>query len=267
MTIEKFVDKVNSFEFEEIKDWSLEKLIRYVRNNKILRLYITKENYPIFVVDPEVIIEIFLNNLLAQKVEDFVKENNVFIIEANRHIIETYNFMRKEKLDFLAVIKDNKLIGEITFNTLSLKISYIAIKDTLTDTYNEKYFRVLVEEYNEIASDVGIVMVKILNLSIYEGLYGIDMVNKILKKVSDVLKNSIRDVDFLFRNDDVFKILTFNNAEITMKIKKRIEERLSDVEIDGIKILTKVVATQVPEIESNIILAIEELERKLIKGD
>jgi GGDEF domain-containing protein len=110
-------------------------------------------------------------------------------------------------------------------------------------------------------------MIRIENLSIYEGIYGIDVVNKILVNVADLIRHSIRDVDFLFRNDDTFKILTFNNAEITMKIKERIQKRLENLKVNELQIPFRIVATHVPEISSNILLAVEELENKLIKWD
>jgi hypothetical protein len=52
-----------------------------------------------------------------------------------------------------------------------------------------------------------------------------------------------------------------------MKIKKRIENKLNQTLIDDIKVPFIIVATHIPEIDSNIILAVEELERKLIKRD
>jgi len=168
-------------------------------------------------------------------------------------------------MEYAPVVKNNQLIGEVSFATLSLKISFIAIKDPLTATYNQKYFNVLIEEYNEISRELGIIMIKVENLSIYESIYGIDVVNRILIKIANLIRNSIRDVDFLFRNDDTFKILTFNNAEITMKIKERIENRLKNFKSCELTVQTKVVGTQVPEISPNIILAVEELEKKLIE--
>ena len=110
-------------------------------------------------------------------------------------------------------------------------------------------------------------MVKIYDIDIYLSFYGSGFIKKILKSFSEKIRKSIRDVDFIFRNDNTFKILTFNNAEITMKIKKRIDEKLKNLEIDGIKIPYKVVATHIPEIDDNILLGIEKLEKKLIKRD
>jgi GGDEF domain-containing protein len=268
MTIENFIDKANYLELNEIKNWNLEKIIKYMKENHIERLYITDNLRPIFLINSQIIVDIFLSNKLNTLIEDFINDTtNIVPLNHDRHIIETYNYMRKERIEYAPVVKNSKLIGEISFVTLSIKISYIAIKDKLTNVYNEKYFSILIEEYNEIDQAVGIIMVKLENLSIYEGIYGLDFVNKALVEFAKVIENSIRDVDFLFRNDNVFKILTFNNAEITMKIKKRIENKLNQTLIDDIKVPFIIVATHIPEIDSNIILAVEELERKLIKRD
>jgi GGDEF domain-containing protein len=264
MRIGKLVEPINSIELDEIKDKTLEEIINYTKEKKLNRLYVTQNERPLFVFTPEIFLDVYITNKLHVKIGDFLKDKTPPVsVDADKHIIDTYNYLRKHRLNFAPVVKDGKLIGEITFSTLSLKISFIAIKDPLTDTYNEKYFNVLVEEYNEIGMQVGIIMIKVENLSIYESVYGSDFESKILKAFGKTIKNSVRDVDFVFRNDNVFKILTFNNSEITMKIKHRIEGRLNDLVVDDLKVPFKIVATHIPELESSILLAVERLEGKL----
>ncbi|EDM24521.1 diguanylate cyclase [Caminibacter mediatlanticus TB-2] len=268
MTIESFVDKIDYLEFDSIKNKKLEDIIQYIRNKKIQRLYIVENAYPTFILDHETILDIFFKNLLHLTLYEYltsINEYKLVILDANKHIIDTYNYLRKLKIMYAPVVKDNKLIGEVNFSTLSLKISYLAIKDNITNTFNEKYFNVLVDEYHEIDKEVGIIMIKVFDIEIYQSFYGYDFINKILKLFAKTIKSSIRDVDFLFRNENIFKILTFNNAEITMKIKNRIDKRLENIEVENIKIPYKIVATQIPEIETNILLAIEKLEKELIK--
>jgi diguanylate cyclase (GGDEF)-like protein len=270
MKIEAFVDPVKSDEFTVIKNKTLEEIINFINKNNLERYYITVDKKPIFMFNHAEIIEIFLKNKLNKTFEEYFNSLDNYeleIIDASRHIIDTYNYLRKHKLHFAPVVKNDELIGEIAFSTLSLKISFIAIKDPLTDTFNQKYFDVLIDEYNEISQALGIIMIKIYDISIFESLYGYDFKNKILQEFAKTIKESLRDVDFVFRNDDVFKILTFNDSEITLKIKHRIEDKLKDLEVDKISIPHKVVATHVPELEPNIFLAIENLEGKLIKRD
>jgi len=267
MRIEAFIEPVKSVEFNSIATSSLEEIITFINNEKIERLYIVENKKPLFVINSTEIIDIFLNNKLHFTFYDFYNEKgcNIESIESTRHIIDTYNYLRNKRINFAPVIKDGNLIGEINFSTLSLKVSFIAIKDPLTNTYNQKYFDVLIKEYNEIALEIGLIMIKIYNLSIFEGLYGYDFKKDVLKEYAKIIKNSIRDVDFVFRNEDIFKIITFNSDEIAIKIKDRIEKKLNETEINGIQVPFKVVATHVPGLESNILIAVEELERKLVK--
>ena len=233
-------------------------------------MYVVDNNNLRYIFDYEGILDIFFQNLLQMKFDDYFNSLDgykIITIDSSKHIIDTYNYMRSLRLMYAPVLKNNQLIGEISFSTLSLKISYLAIKDNITNAFNQKYFNVLIEEYQEIDKEVGIIMIKIYDIDIFHSFYGSSFITKILKSFSEKIRESVRDVDFIFRNDNVFKILTFNNAEITMKIKKRIDEKLKNLKVDEIKIPYKVAATHIPELDDNILLGIEKLEKKLIKRD
>jgi GGDEF domain-containing protein len=88
-----------------------------------------------------------------------------------------------------------------------------------------------------------------------------------IKTYAKAIKQSVRDIDFVFRMGNKFKILTFNNLEITEKIVQRIENKLKNTEHEGIKPDFKITYSHVPEMEENIITALESCEKKLIKGD
>ena len=100
-----------------------------------------------------------------------------------------------------------------------------------------------------------------------EGFYGVDVVEKLIKVYAKTLKKSIRDIDFAFKINNQFRVLTFNSLEITDKILKRIKNNLTNVEYKEIKANFKISFSHVPEIDSNILLAIENCEKNLIKGD
>jgi hypothetical protein len=77
----------------------------------------------------------------------------------------------------------------------------------------------------------------------------------------------VRDVDFVFRNQNLYKILTFNDLEVTEKIVKRIISKLENSSYKNIDISFKISFSHVPEIEDNILAAIERCEEKLIERD
>ena len=100
-----------------------------------------------------------------------------------------------------------------------------------------------------------------------DGIYGLDIVNAILKEFAKVIKKSVRDIDFVFRNDYIFKILTFNNLEITDKIVTRLKNSLDLIECNGVKPSFNIVFSHIPELENNILSAIDFCEKKLIERD
>ncbi|NPA88239.1 MAG: diguanylate cyclase [Epsilonproteobacteria bacterium] len=269
MKIKNYVDPVHSKEYTEIAEKTLEDVIAYFQTKNNPRLYILQDEKPLYIFTPVEIVDIFLQNKKDMKVKDYIQQNKkeIYTLSADMHIIDAYNDLRRRKLDFAPVMEDFKLIGEVSFETLSLKISFIAIKDPLTDVYNQKYFEVMIEESNELDKPLGIIMIRLENLSILESLYGHNFKLKVLKTFAKEIQNSIRDIDFVFRVENTFKILTFNNLEIVVKMVNRIKDRLSKIEIDELQIPFKMAFSHVPEIEMSVLLAVEECERKLIERD
>jgi len=269
MKLKNYVDPIFKKEYHHVKDKTLEVIIAYFQAKKCPRLYILEYNRPVYVFTPAEIVDIFMQNKKDQKVEDYIKESNkeIFTLKSDLHIIDAYNELRKRKVDFAPVEEDGEIIGEVAFDTLSLKIGLIAIKDPVTDVYNQKYFQVMLDEFNDIDKPVGIIMVKLSNIEILESLYGHDFKVKALKVYAQKIKDSIRDVDFVFRIDDKFIILAFISYDILLKIKSRIEKSLEEVEIEGLNIPFKLSFSHVPEVENSLLIAIDNCEKKLIERD
>jgi len=265
--IKDYVDKIEAVELEELKNKTLTDVIAKFHVKNINRFYILKNKKPIFVLTPKKIVEIFLKNLQNQNAYNFFKDNEYLkCFDINIHIIDAYYEMRKENMDFVPVCENDGIIGELDFNTFSLKITYFVIKDELTGVYNKKYFDVLIEEYNEFNKPVGLIFIEIKDLPIYEGLYGVDMVYKIIRLFAKTITNSVRNIDFVFRWDNQFRVIVFNNLEVTAKVLERIKHKLNNLEVDGIKIPFKICMTHTEEYNNDILMAVEEGERKLIKG-
>jgi len=268
VTIKDYLDKIESLELDEIKNKTLTDVIVKFHARHINRLYILKNKKPIFVLTPKEIVEIFLKNLQNTNAYEFFKDKDYLkCFYTNINIIDAYYQMRKDNLSFIPVCENDEIIGELDFNTFSLKITYFVIKDELTGVYNKKYFDVLIEEYNDIDKPMGLLFIEIKDLPIYEGLYGIDMIQSIIKSFAKVIVNSVRSIDFVFRWDNQFRVIIFNDLEITAKVFERINERLNNLEINGINIPFKICMTHVEEYNNDILLAIEEGERKLIERD
>ena len=266
MKVRKYVDEVMTFELDDLKDKTLEDLILKFHAKNLKRLYIVKNKKPIAVISPKEIISIFLNKEQAKNAYEYFKDKeDIRCFRGDENIVDVYYKMRKENISFIPVCDNGQIIGELDFDTLSLKISYIIVKDELTHVYNRKYFEVLMEEYNDFSKPLGIIFISIENLPVYEGLYGIEMGEKIIKGFADTIVRSVRKIDFVFRWDNEFRIITFNDLEKTTLIYERIKKNLSELEIDSLKIPFDTCIAHVPELQGDIFCAIEECEEKLIK--
>jgi len=268
MGIKDYIDKIECLELEETKNKTLTDIIAKFHTKNINRLYILKNNRPIFILTPQEIVEIFLNNFQNKNVYDFFKNKEYLkCLNSDMHIIDAYYYMRKENINYIPVCENDEIIGELDFHTFSLKITYFVIKDELSGVYNRKYFDVLIEEYNEFEKPLGLLFIEIKDLPIYEGLYGIEMVHSIIKTFAKTIVNSVRSIDFVFRWDNQFRVIIFNDLEVTAKVFERINNKLNNLEISGIKIPFKMCMTHVEEHNNDILMAIEECERKLIEGN
>lgn len=266
MTIEKYVEDVYYKECNEVKDMTIKELIVLSNKYKTDSIYLTKNKYPVFMFEHIDFLDVLLSNELDVNVLEYIKKHpkKINVLNYDTNIIDAYYYMRSNNLKKVAVIKNNELIGEVSFKMISARIADIVIKDPLTGVYNEKYFEVLIEEYKDFDKPLGIIYIDIKNTGVIEGLYGREKVNEILKAIADKLKNLLRDIDFIFRNDFRFKIITFSPLDVTEKIINRIRKSLDNFEVDGIKIAYSLSFSHIPELEGNVLLALDDLERNLI---
>jgi len=265
MRIKDYVDKIEFLNLDSLKGRKLEEIFLVFHAKNLKRLYILKNNKPIFVLTPREIVDIFLNKKEKLDAFEFFKDKDFLnCFDSSVHVIDAYYKMRKENLAFMPVCEKGEFIGEVDFETLSLKISYIVIKDELTGVFNKKYFDVLIEEYKDFDKPLGIIFIEVRNLSIFEGLYGVEMSQKILKTFAAILKNSVRKIDFVFRWDNQFRIITFNDLEITSKIFSRIQNKLNNLKVEDMQIPYEMCMSHVPQLQEDILLALEHCEEKFI---
>ena len=266
MFLKEYIDQAFTMNLEEIKDMSIEDLILHFHAKNLKRIYILKNNLPLFVITPQEIVNFFVNFDIKKNVYEFFKDKDyIECFDAKKHIIDVYYEMRRENLEFMPVCENSKFIGDIDFSVLSLKISYIVIKDELSGVYNKKYFDVIINEYTDFNKPLGIICIELNDLSIYEGLYGVEFASLVIKNFAKEIQKSVRKIDFVFRWDNQFRVIIFNNLEISAKIFSRIQMKLKNLKTDDINMPFKMSLSHVPEMEDDIILALENCEGELIK--
>jgi diguanylate cyclase (GGDEF)-like protein len=269
MTMGRYIEKVFFKEYNEIANLKLKHLINVIHKAKINTLYITQNKFPVYLFESTDFLDVFLNNELDKMIKDYIKEHpkKVFTLDFDTNIIDAYYYMRSNNLKKAAVIKNNELIGEISFETVSSQIVNIIIKDPLTDVFNEKYFEILEEEYQDFNKPMGIIFIDIKNIEILKEIYGEEKINLLLKFIAKKLRDLVRDIDLIFRNDYTFKIIIFNDLEVTKKVVERIKNTFNGLEIEGMKVSYALAYSHIPELQDNILLAIDEIENKLIKEE
>jgi len=267
MTIKNYIDKTCAKEIEEITHLTIQELISFMQDCDEASMYITNNKKLLYTLQIEDFINIIKNNLLTLNIKEYINNHpkEIIALKEDENIIDAHYFMRSKRLQHIAIIdKDNNLLGELNFKTLSSKIADIAIKDELTGLYNKKYLDVLIQEYKNFDKEIGIIMFGLENIGLIEKFYGITFVNELLKVYGNRIKRSIRDIDFTFRIDYRFVVITFNNLEITDKMRKRIVNNLEKTELNGVKLTFKHSIAHYPETDNNILLALNRCEENLI---
>jgi len=137
----------------------------------------------------------------------------------------------------------SRIILVITDITEKKKLEEILKKyatfDDLTGSYNRRAGFYALEKYFQLAKrrkePLSIVFIDIDNLKYINDNYGHDVGDYILRKVTDVLKNSLRESDLIIRvGGDEFVLGLPNAEEVDVhKIFQRILNQLQNVKVDG----------------------------------
>jgi len=255
-------------EIKDISNNTLGDLMAYMYKCKSFSFYVTDNEVPIYIFTNTDFLEIFRKKAFNVKIIDYINKfpKTVKKLNINTNVLDAYYFLRSNKINQLPVVNDeDKLVGEISFELLGLKIADLVIKDPLTGLFNQKYFEVLLEEYNEFEKPMGLIYIELKNINILEAFYGSDIIENVIKTYAHAIKQSLRDIDFVFRMGYRFKVITFNNLEITDKIVNRIKNKLANTEYNGVKSAFSITFSHVPELEDSVLTAIESCEKKLLE--
>ncbi len=266
MLLKSVINPIKKIYLKEWENRSLSEIIKLFKKVNCARLYIVNENEElIYVLEVNEILDICHNNKDISLKEYLKDKLPPLYVEVTNSLIDVYNFMRENFLKYVPVLEDGKLIGEIEFDKLPLRIGLIVIQDPLTQVFNEKYFNFLLQEYKEIGDEVGIIYIEVKNLNIIEAIYGESKKNEILKYVANKIKSNVREIDFVFRSGNIFKIVVFAEFSVLGIISKRLKDVLDNTEYDGVVIQIKLAYTHIPTDSPNVLIALEKLEEELIR--
>ncbi|WP_297890288.1 diguanylate cyclase [Sulfurihydrogenibium sp.] len=121
----------------------------------------------------------------------------------------------------------------------------LALKDSLTNLYNRRFitefFMKELEKAKRFNYDVGLLIIDVDNFKKLNDTYGHQTGDIVLKKISNVFSNTVRDMDVVGRwgGEEFIVILPKSDKENTFKVAERIIKNISSeiISIEGGKLL------------------------------
>lgn len=146
-------------------------------------------------------------------------------------------------------IEKTNLVGNIV-SQLSISIQNallhksvegLAIKDSLTNIYNHRYFQQEIEKELERGKrynrDLSLAIIDIDNFKKYNDNYGHVIGDHMIKTVTKILKQGIRESDILARygGDELVIIFPETHGEMARVLMERLKKEISDHTFDNLK--------------------------------
>ena len=140
-------------------------------------------------------------------------------------VFEAYNLMRSNRIHHLVIVNENdEFECIINMNDFATFLTDIALKDEMTGLYNKRFFEFIIDKYKKNEIEIGLIFIDLDDFKILNDNYGHLFGDKVIKKTAEIIKNSIRDIDFAFRfGGDEFVVIVVARQNVLLKIVKRIK--------------------------------------------
>ncbi len=129
------------------------------------------------------------------------------------------------------------------------QIEIMAIVDGLTGLYNRRHvlerFTEEMERARRLKKDLGCIMIDIDNFKVINDTYGHLVGDKTLRKVSDILKNSIRTYDIVGRygGEEFLIILPDTPFQETLRLAERIRRKIKESPVVQSELMPPILVT------------------------
>ena len=228
------------FEYDEIKDKKISEISKIFCDKNIDLIVVLKNKKPFYLITSKNVIEILLSHMDDMTVKELIDKypERLISLKEDEPILEAYKLMRTYNIQNLIIIdKEGNFKNIINYSYLANFLAEMAIKDEITGLYNKRFFEFLIDKYENSDYEIGILFIDLDNFKEINDKYGHYMGDVILKKVGEIIKNSIRDIDYAFRyGGDEFVILLFTSKDVLKIVSKRIFEKINSIEVNGIKV-------------------------------
>ena len=228
------------FEYEEIKDKKITDISKIFCDKNIDLIVVLKNKKPFYLITSKDVIEILLLHMDDMTVKELIDKypEKLITLKEEEAILEAYKLMRTYNIQNLIIVdEEGNFKNIINYSYLANFLAEMAIKDEITGLYNKRFFEFLIDKYENSDYEIGILFIDLDNFKEINDKYGHYMGDLILKKVGEVIRNSIRDLDYAFRyGGDEFVILLFTSNDVLQIVAQRLFEKVNSIEINGIKV-------------------------------
>ena len=258
------------FEYDEIKDKKISEISKIFCDKNIDLIVVLKNKKPFYLITSKNVIEILLSHMDDMTVKELIDKypERLVFLEEDEPILEAYKLMRTYNIQNLIIIdKEGNFKNIINYSYLANFLAEMAIKDEITGLYNKRFFEFLIDKYENSDYEIGVLFIDLDNFKEINDTYGHYMGDVILKKVGEIIKNSIRDIDYAFRyGGDEFVILLFTSKDVLKIVSKRIFEKINSIEVNGIKVSASMGAAHYKTDANSLKEVIKIADEKLYKA-
>jgi diguanylate cyclase (GGDEF)-like protein len=241
MKIKKMCNKKNSenisIDYSEIKDMTLADISKlFIEKYKDV-LIVLKSKKPFYILTATDIIDNLVSHNDTYTFERYIEKfpKSIISVSTEKTVFEAYNLIRSNRIHHLVIVNENNEFEcIINMNDFASFLTDIALKDEMTGLYNKRFFEFIIDKYKKSEIEIGIIFIDLDNFKALNDKYGHLFGDKVIKKTADIIKSSIRDIDFAFRfGGDEFVIVVVAKQNVLFKIVNRIKEKINKAVIEN----------------------------------
>lgn len=234
-------------------DDSTDKIINILHNNSIGAIAIVdKKNIPVGIITERDIVAglyKYRDNILNKLAKDIMSSPLVYI-QPESDIEEAAMLMALNRIRRLPVIKENKLIGIVTYRDLTniLRKSYYSLeekteiledkanKDSLTGLYNKGYIMEQLKYHINLSLSIkkplSIILVDIDHFKKVNDIYGHLCGDYVLKKISSIFQEHTRSFNIIGRygGEEFLIIAPGSNAKSAFDFAERLRTMIENIQ-------------------------------------
>ena len=258
-----------SIEYEKIEYKNIAYVSKIFAKTKEEIIVILKENKPYYSITSIDIIDALIDHDDTLEMYEYIQKHpkELIYVSEEETFFEAYRIMRNRRLNYLIVVdKDGYFKKVIHFADFASYLTEIALKDDMTGLYNRRFFDFLIDKYETQDVEVGIVFIDLNNFKLLNDTYGHLFGDKALKEVANIIKTSIRNIDYAFRfGGDEFVVMLFSDRRVLQKVAQRIKNRISKVKIKDINVTCSVGYAHYPTDSSDLYEVVDIADKRMYK--